>query len=168
MDDFNVSALHESKNEWGSRLITILTPLIIDGYKSILEESIKLCKDNNEIDKYLTLYRYVIAKLKQTFPGEIICADDDFIPNKKIVNDNVDLILNDDLETNNQNYVLDKNITDDESENILEDDSKNIIDDNNGGNMSGDDSDNLSEILNNELNDCSDLDDNQEEINVGV
>ena len=39
MDDFNVSALHESKNEWGSRLVTILTPLIIDGYKSILEES---------------------------------------------------------------------------------------------------------------------------------
>ena len=35
MDDFNVSALHESKNEWGSRLVTILTPLIIDGYKSI-------------------------------------------------------------------------------------------------------------------------------------
>ena len=44
MDDFNVTALHESKNEWGSRLVTILTPLIIDGYKSILDESIKLCK----------------------------------------------------------------------------------------------------------------------------
>jgi len=36
MDDFNVSALHESKNEWSSRLVTIMTPLIIDGYKSIL------------------------------------------------------------------------------------------------------------------------------------
>ena len=41
MDDFNVSALHESKNEWGARLVTLLTPLVIDGYKSILEESIK-------------------------------------------------------------------------------------------------------------------------------
>jgi hypothetical protein len=30
MDDFNISSLHESKNEWGARLLTILTPLIID------------------------------------------------------------------------------------------------------------------------------------------
>ena len=63
MDDFNVSALHESKNEWGSRLITILTPLIIDGYKSILEESIKLCKDNNEIDKYLMTFQNLISRI---------------------------------------------------------------------------------------------------------
>ena len=28
MDDFNVSSLHESKNEWSARLVTILTPLI--------------------------------------------------------------------------------------------------------------------------------------------
>ena len=33
MDDFNSSTLHESKNEWGARLVIILTPLIIDGYK---------------------------------------------------------------------------------------------------------------------------------------
>lgn len=63
MDDFNVSALHESKNEWGSRLITILTPLIIDGYKSILEESIKLCKDNNELDKYLMTFQNLISRI---------------------------------------------------------------------------------------------------------
>ena len=63
MDDFNVSALHESKNEWGSRLITILTPLIIDGYKSILEESIKLCKDNGENDKYLMTFQNLISRI---------------------------------------------------------------------------------------------------------
>jgi hypothetical protein len=63
MDDFNVSALHESKNEWGSRLITILTPLVIDGYKSILEESIKLCKDNNEYDKYLMTFQNLISRI---------------------------------------------------------------------------------------------------------
>lgn len=63
MDDFNVSALHESKNEWGSRLITLLTPLIIDGYKSILEESIKLCKDNNEMDKYLMTFQNLISRI---------------------------------------------------------------------------------------------------------
>lgn len=63
MDDFNVSALHESKNEWGSRLVTLLTPLIIDGYKSILEESLKLCKDNNEIDKYLMTFQNLISRI---------------------------------------------------------------------------------------------------------
>jgi hypothetical protein len=63
MDDFNVSALHESKNEWGARLVTLLTPLIIDGYKSILDESIKLCKDNNEMDKYLMTFQNLISRI---------------------------------------------------------------------------------------------------------
>lgn len=63
MDDFNVSALHESKNEWGARLVTLLTPLVIDGYKSILEESIKLCKDNNEHDKYLMTFQNLISRI---------------------------------------------------------------------------------------------------------
>jgi hypothetical protein len=63
MDDFNVSALHESKNEWGSRLVTLLTPLIIDGYKSILEESVKLCKDNNEMEKYLMTFQNLISRI---------------------------------------------------------------------------------------------------------
>jgi hypothetical protein len=63
MDDFNVSALHESKNEWGSRLITLLTPLVIDGYKSILDESIKLCKDNKEQDKYLMTFQNLISRI---------------------------------------------------------------------------------------------------------
>lgn len=63
MDDFNVSALHESKNEWGSRLITLLTPLIIDGYRSILDESLKLCKDNNEMDKYLMTFQNLISRI---------------------------------------------------------------------------------------------------------
>ena len=63
MDDFNVSALHESKNEWGSRLVTLMTPLIIDGYKSILDESIKLCKDNNEMEKYLMTFQNLISRI---------------------------------------------------------------------------------------------------------
>ena len=53
MDDFSISTLHESRNEWSARLITILTPLMIEGFKSIFDESYKLCKENNETDKYL-------------------------------------------------------------------------------------------------------------------
>ena len=63
MDDFNVSALHESKNEWGSRLLTILTPLIIEGYKSILDEAVKICKDNNEEEKYLMTFQNFISRV---------------------------------------------------------------------------------------------------------
>jgi len=63
MDDFNVSSLHESKNEWGSRLLTILTPLLIDGYKSILEEAIKICKDNDEMNKYLMTFQNFISRI---------------------------------------------------------------------------------------------------------
>lgn len=63
MDDFNVSALHESKNEWGSRLVTILTPLIVDGYRSILDESIKLCRENKEPDKYLMTFQNLISRI---------------------------------------------------------------------------------------------------------
>ena len=71
MDDFNVSSLHESKNEWSSRLVTILTPLVIDGYKSILEESIKLCNENNEMDKYLMTFQNFVSRIPK-WNGTII------------------------------------------------------------------------------------------------
>lgn len=63
MDDFSISSLKESKNEWASRLITILTPLIIEGYKSILEEAIKLCQENNEMNKYLMTFQNFLSRV---------------------------------------------------------------------------------------------------------
>ena len=63
MDDFNVSSLHESKNEWGARLLTILTPLILEGLKSIFDESYNLCKSNNEQDKYLMTFQNFISRI---------------------------------------------------------------------------------------------------------
>ena len=63
MDDFNISTLHESRNEWCARLITILTPLIIDGYKAILEDAVKICKQNNEYDKYLMTFQNFISRV---------------------------------------------------------------------------------------------------------
>jgi len=63
MDDFNVSSLLESKNEWGARLLTILTPLIIEGFKSIFDESYKLCKDNDETGKYLMTFQNLISRI---------------------------------------------------------------------------------------------------------
>ena len=63
MDDFNVSSLHESKNEWGARLLTILTPLIIEGFKSIFDESYNLCKENGETEKYLMTFQNFISRI---------------------------------------------------------------------------------------------------------
>ena len=71
MDDFVVSNLHESKNEWSSRLLTILTPLVIEGLKSIFEEALKLCKDNNEVDKYLMTFQNFISRIPKWNAGII-------------------------------------------------------------------------------------------------
>ena len=53
MDDYNVNVLSEAKNEYSSRLVTILTPLMLEGVKSIFDEAAKLCLDNDEEEKYL-------------------------------------------------------------------------------------------------------------------
>jgi hypothetical protein len=71
MDDFNVSSLHESKNEWGSRLLTILTPLIGEGLKSIFDEAVNLCKSNNEMDKYLMTFQNFISRIPKWNPNII-------------------------------------------------------------------------------------------------
>lgn len=71
MDDFNVSSLHESKNEWGSRLLTILTPHIVEGLRSIFEEAVKLCRDNGEMDKYLMTFQNFITRIPKWNPNII-------------------------------------------------------------------------------------------------
>ena len=71
MDDFNISSLHESKNEWSSRLLTILTPLIVEGLRSIFEEAVNLCKKNNEMDKYLMTFQNYISRIPNWNPNII-------------------------------------------------------------------------------------------------
>jgi len=71
MDDFNVSSLHESKNEWGARLLTILTPLVVEGFRSIFEEAVKLCRDNDEMDKYLMTFQNFITRIPKWNPNII-------------------------------------------------------------------------------------------------
>ena len=63
MDDFVLSNLQESKNEWCSRLISIFTPLIVEGIKSIFNESWKMCVDNNEAGKYLMTFQNLLARI---------------------------------------------------------------------------------------------------------
>ena len=63
MDDYSITSLNESKNEWCARLVNILTPCVLDGLKSIFNEAIVLCNNNNEEEKYLMTF--------QTFLGRI-------------------------------------------------------------------------------------------------
>ena len=44
-------------------MINILTPLLIEGFKSIFEESWKLCKENDELDKYLMTFQNFISRI---------------------------------------------------------------------------------------------------------
>jgi hypothetical protein len=63
MDDFSVSSLSESKNEWCARLLNILTPSISQGLKSIFDEAWKLCQDNKETDKYLMTFQNFLTRV---------------------------------------------------------------------------------------------------------
>jgi hypothetical protein len=63
MDDFSLNSLQESRNEWCSRLVTVLTPCIIDGIKSIFEESWKLCVENDEKTKYLMTFQNFLSRV---------------------------------------------------------------------------------------------------------
>jgi hypothetical protein len=63
MDDFVISNLHESRNEWCSRLVSIFSPLVVEGIRSIFNESWKMCLDNNEPDKYLMTFQNLLSRI---------------------------------------------------------------------------------------------------------
>lgn len=63
MDDFVISNLHESRNEWCSRLVSIFTPLVSEGVKSIFNESWKICVDNDETNKYLMTFQNLLSRV---------------------------------------------------------------------------------------------------------
>ena len=69
MDDYSISSLQESRNEWCSRLINILTPLVIEGFKSIFDEAWKLCQENDETDKYLMTFQNFLARIPKWNPS---------------------------------------------------------------------------------------------------
>lgn len=63
MDDFSVTSLSESKNEWCARLVGIFTPAVIAGLRSIFEEAVTLCKENDEEDKYLLTFQTFLRRV---------------------------------------------------------------------------------------------------------
>lgn len=63
MDDFVLSNLHESRNEWCSRLVSIFTPLVIEGIQSIFNEAWKVCDESNEKSKYLMTFQNFLSRI---------------------------------------------------------------------------------------------------------
>ena len=58
-----ISNLHEARNEWCSRLVSILTPLVSEGLKSIFEEAWKMCVDTDEMNKYLMTFQNLLSRI---------------------------------------------------------------------------------------------------------
>jgi hypothetical protein len=63
MDDFVLSNLQESRNEWCSRLVSIFCPLVIEGVRSIFAESWKICEESNELPKYLMTFQNFLSRV---------------------------------------------------------------------------------------------------------
>ena len=63
MDDYNLNVLSEAKNEYSSRLMNILTPLVVQGVKSIYNEAVDLCNDNSENEKYLMTFQNFLSRV---------------------------------------------------------------------------------------------------------
>ena len=63
MDDFNITSITESKNEWSARFTNILTPCIIEGIKSIFMEADKICSETDEDEKYLMTFQNLLNNI---------------------------------------------------------------------------------------------------------
>lgn len=63
MDDFNTNLLSEARNEYSSRLLNILTPLVLQGFRSIFNEAYQLCLRNDENMKYLMTFQNFLARV---------------------------------------------------------------------------------------------------------
>ena len=63
MDDYSVASLSESKNEWCAELVNILTPAVVSGIRSIFEEALQLCVENDEEDKYLITFQTFLTRV---------------------------------------------------------------------------------------------------------
>ena len=63
MDDYNIVSLQESNNEWVSRLINLLSPCVIQGIRDMLNESLKICVENDEEEKYLMTFQNILSRV---------------------------------------------------------------------------------------------------------
>ena len=63
MDDYNITSLNTSQQEWAVKLLNIITPYITEGIYSIFDEAYKLCIENNEKKKYLMTFQNLLSRI---------------------------------------------------------------------------------------------------------
>ncbi len=63
MDDYSITSLTESKNEWCARLVSLLTTHINEGINSIFDEAVKLCVESDEENKYLMTFQNLLSTI---------------------------------------------------------------------------------------------------------
>lgn len=63
MDDYSVTSLIESRNEWSVRLLNILTPLVISGFNSIWKDAYTTAAKHNESSKYLMTFQNYLSQI---------------------------------------------------------------------------------------------------------
>ena len=63
MDDYNLSSLADSKNEWCARLVNAMTPAVIEGLRSIFKEADELCQREDQEDKYLMTFQTYLSRI---------------------------------------------------------------------------------------------------------
>lgn len=91
MDDYNLNTITESKNEWCARLVNILTPCLIEGIKSVFEESYKMCMDNDEEEKYLMTFQNLLNNIPK-WSSEIVNIEKERIQTSSCCNYLEDLL----------------------------------------------------------------------------
>jgi hypothetical protein len=91
MDDYNISTIIESKNEWCARLVNMLTPCMIAGMKEVYNEANTMCIDSNEGDKYLVTFQNLLSNVAK-WSSEIVRVEKDRIIDKSCCNYLEDLL----------------------------------------------------------------------------
>lgn len=63
MDDFDSNTILECRNEWCEQFILIIKPYILEGFDDIFNEAVKLCKEQNQMDKYLITFQNMLTQI---------------------------------------------------------------------------------------------------------
>jgi hypothetical protein len=63
MDDYSITNLYESRNDFAARLVNLLTPQMIHGFQTMFDEAWKLCIESDEKDKYLMTFQNFLSRV---------------------------------------------------------------------------------------------------------
>ena len=83
MEDYNSNLLNDSKNEWSIRLMNVLSGHIIDGFRSIFNEALEVCEQNEEPEKYLMTFQNFLSRIPKWNQNMIEAESQRIITNSK-------------------------------------------------------------------------------------